>query len=159
METQEYEVDQSGMQMHERCARKVCNKGLLGPWMRLFSRMKSRVDCCEQYETVIAHMFKALEFDFIGISMKVVVERAGVKRTIRCLDFYMTSSWRLTYTFNFLVETVAILCCFTPRYLLHMRGDEGNLRNMESVLFDSWAGVKFRISSRIPPCWGPIVPT
>ena len=51
------------MELRERCARKVCNERLLALWIRLFSHIKSRVDCCEQYDTVIAHMFNALKFD------------------------------------------------------------------------------------------------
>ena len=109
------EVDQTGMELHERCTRKVCNEGLWAPWLNLFSRIKGRVMRCEQYDTVIMYVMRALKFDFQGTSMKVTVETDGVRRLIDIsfLDLYMTSGWRLTSTINFLVEKVATLCCLT----------------------------------------------
>ena len=38
------DVDQTGMELHERCTRQVCNDGLLAPWLRLFAKTKHHIN-------------------------------------------------------------------------------------------------------------------
>ena len=63
------EVDQTGMELHERCSRKVCPEGLLTPWMNLFSKIKPMIFDIAQINGAF-HDYRALSFDVQGMGHK-----------------------------------------------------------------------------------------
>ena len=147
------EVDQTGMELHERSTKKIANEGLLSPWLNVFDKIRGRISHCAQCEDMVHHFVRMMRFDYKGISMKMRIYENGrpTWAELRFGDFYMTSGWRFTSTINFLVETVVTHTCLARNvadFYKHLGSMGNGTCVMEEFRFFSWNSVVFRMSTR-----------
>lgn len=107
------EVDQTGMELHERCSKE--GDGVMGHFLSLLQHINTIIAPKLQAKLVGLHGAK-LEADVkSGMILKLTLE--GVKLTARFPDLYLDSGWLLTSLMNFMNE------CFVT-YSAHVSNPE-----------------------------------
>jgi hypothetical protein len=139
METCSWEIDQTGMELHERCSRQ--GEGLLGYTYNALLRINSHVShkmngqFCGLHEAKIVHDVKT------GMRIRFRIKGEALPKeswfTAKFPDMYLDSGWALTSGVNFINELSGVFASITenPQHLFAINPDTGKFR-LQDGTFD-----------------------
>jgi len=134
-----WEIDQTGMELHERCSRQ--GEGLLGYTYNALLRINSHVShkmnaqFCGLHEAKIVHDVKT------GMRIRFRIKNEALPKeswfTAKFPDMYLDSGWALTSGVNFINELSGVFASITenPQHLFAVNPDTGRFR-LQDGTFD-----------------------
>lgn len=131
-ETCAWEIDQTGMELHERCSRQ--GEGLLGYTYNALLRINRRLSHKINGEFTNLHEAKIVHDVKTGMRVRFRVRCPDVPKetwfTARFGDMYLDSGWALTSGVNFINELSGVFASITenPEHLFAINRDSGKFR-------------------------------
>lgn len=130
-----WEIDQTGMELHERCNDK--GEGILGYTYDALMRIDQRVSHKLNGQFSQLHEAKTQYDVRTGMRLRFRVKDpdvpVGMWFTAKFPDMYLDSGWLLTSGVNFMNELSAVLSTFTsnPEHIMAINGKTGKFRVKE----------------------------
>lgn len=137
LETCAWEIDQTGMELHERCDRH--GEGLLGYTYNALLRINRRVSHKINGEFTDLHEAKIVHDVKTGMHIRFRIKSPEVPKeawfTAKFPDMYLDSGWALTSGVNFINELSGVFSSITenPEHLFAINRETGRFRLQEGT--------------------------